>query len=191
MKPGELVLLYSGNLGRGHAVSEFLDAARQLGGAGPRWVFRGGGDNMRAVRAFMNDHPQARVEWFPYVPPERLAETLAAGDVHLVGLGNSWQGLIVPSKVPAAFSAGRPVLMVGGADNEAARWLEESGGGWRVEQGDVTGLLRAVEQAGDAAERARRGRAALDYAREHFDRERNCARIADLLESAAAGRRYL
>jgi glycosyltransferase involved in cell wall biosynthesis len=187
----DLVLMYSGNLGRGHALDGFLEAARRLGAAGPRWAFCGGGARGGEVAAFMARHPQARVQLFPYVPAGRLAETLAAGDVHLVGLRDSWQGLIVPSKVQAAFSAARPVLMVGGRDNEAARWIEESGGGWRAEEGDVDALLAAIEQARDAGERARRGAAALAYAGGHFDREANCARIAGLLESAAGGRPYL
>jgi glycosyltransferase involved in cell wall biosynthesis len=75
---------------------------------------------------------------------------------------------------------------VGRADSDPGRWLEESGGGWRVDQGDVDGLLRALEAAADLAERARRGAAARAYAAEHFDRERNCARLAALLEEAAA-----
>jgi glycosyltransferase involved in cell wall biosynthesis len=187
----DAVFLYSGNLGRGHTLDEFLEAARVLGARGPRWAFCGGGERAGEVAAFRRRQPEARVQSFPYVAPPQLAATLAAGDVHLVSLRGAWQGLIVPSKVQAAFSAGRPVLMVGGGDNEAAQWIAESGGGWRVGEGDVDGLLAAVEQARDAAERARRGQAALRYARERFDPARNCARVADLLESAAAGRGYL
>jgi hypothetical protein len=50
----------------------------------------------------------------------------------------------------------------------------------------VDGLLRALEEAGDPGERARRGQAAAEYARAHFDRDRNTARIAELLEACAA-----
>src|SRR5262249_28697537 len=35
---GDLVLLYSGNMGRGHRFAEFLEAARRLGPEGPRWA---------------------------------------------------------------------------------------------------------------------------------------------------------
>ena len=186
----DVVFLYSGNFGRGHTLDEFLEAARRLGAAGPRWAFCGGGERASEVAELQRRHPEARVQSFPYVPPDRLAETLAAGDVHLVSVRAAWQGLIVPSKVQAAFTAGRPVLMVGGRDNEAAQWTLESGGGWRVDEGDVDGLLAAIEQAGDASERARRGQCARAYARDHFDAARNSARIAGLLESAA-GRRYV
>jgi glycosyltransferase involved in cell wall biosynthesis len=182
----EVVFMYAGHLGRGHTVGEFLEAARRLGPAGPPWAFGGGGPRAAEVADFARAHPEARVQTFPYVPRPRLAQTLAAADVHLASVRGSWQGLIVPSKVQAAFGAARPVLLVAGRDNEAALWVEESGGGWRVDEGDVEGLLRAVEEAGDLDERTRRGQAALAYARAHFDRERNGARIAELLERAAA-----
>ena len=91
----------------------------------------------------------------------------------------------MPSKLQAAFSLGRPVIFVGPRDSEPADWVAESGGGWVVAEGDVDGVVRAVLEAQDPAERSRRGQAALEYSREHFDRDRNTDRLADLLESAA------
>lgn len=185
--PGEIVLLYSGNMGLGHRFSEFLETARRLGPTGPRWAFAGGGVQRGAIEAFARSHPAARVELLPYVPRERLRERLASADVHLASLSTAWQGLILPSKVQAAFSVARPVIFVGPRDNEVSLWTAESGGGWVVAEDDVNGLLAAVEAARDPAERARRGEAALAYAREHFDRARNCERLARLLEERVSG----
>jgi glycosyltransferase involved in cell wall biosynthesis len=138
------------------------------------------------VEAFARARPEARVELLPYAPRERLRESLAAADVHLASLSAPWQGLVVPSKVAAAFAAARPVIFVGPRENESAAWIEESGGGWVVGEGDVLGLLAAVDQAGDAAERSRRGAAALAFARERFDPDRNTDRIARLIEQGGA-----
>ena len=182
---GELVLLYCGNLGRGHRADEFLEAARRLGASGPRWAFAGGGARMDGVRSCAAAAPRARIQVLPYVARAELAALLAAGDVHLCSVRDEWSGLIVPSKLQAAFSASRPVIFVGRADSDPGRWLEESGGGWRVDAGDVAGLLRALEAAADPSERERRGAAARAYAERHFDRSANCARIALLLENAA------
>lgn len=177
-----LVLMYSGNMGLGHRFSEFLEAARRLGRDGPLWAFAGGGKRRGEIESFAAAHPEARVGLLPYAPRERLRESLSAADVHLVSLSRAWQGLIVPSKIQGIFSVGRPALFVGPRENEIAEWIETSGGGWVVAEDDVASLLAAVEQARDAGERGRRGEAALTFAREHFDRERNCARIAALLE---------
>src|SRR5436190_1312515 len=113
----DLILLYSGNMGRGHCFEEILEAARRLGPRGPVWAFVG--DGARA------------------------------------------------------------------AESEIGQWIAASGGGWLIREGDVDSILKAVEQASDPAERARRAHAGLAFARAHFDRQRNCQRIAELLEGAA------
>ena len=181
----ELVLLYSGNLGRSHLLGEFLEAARRLGPGGPRWVFAGGGPQRATVESFRARHPEARVECRPYVDDGELREALAAGDVHLASLAPAFSGVVVPSKLQAAFALGRPLLFVGPRACEAGRWLEESGGGWLVEPGDVEGLLHALAQAGDAAQRHSRGQSALDFARRTFDPRQGVAQLADWLEQAA------
>jgi putative colanic acid biosynthesis glycosyltransferase WcaI len=182
---GETVLLYSGNMGRAHRISEFLEAAGRLGPDGPRWAFVGGGFRRAEVEAFTRDRPGARVELLPYEPRERLRGSLSAADVHLASLSPGWQGLVVPSKVQAAFAVARPVIFLGPRDNEGSSWVEESGGGWVVAEGDVSGLLAAVDQARDPAERTRRGQAGLAFARERFDPSRNTERIARIVEAAA------
>jgi glycosyltransferase involved in cell wall biosynthesis len=183
---GDLVLLYSGNMGRGHRLGEFLEAARRLGARGPRFVFAGGGARRSEVEAFAAAHPTARLELAAYAGDDAHRARLLAGDVHLASLATPWQGVIAPSKLQAAFALARPVLFVGPPDNEAAAWLRESGGGWSVAEGDVDALVGAVAAARDAGERARRGAAASAYARAHFDRERNLARLAACIEASMA-----
>ncbi|KAF0242045.1 MAG: group 1 glycosyl [Planctomycetota bacterium] len=182
---GDLVLMYSGNMGLGHRFREFLEAARRLGRGGPRWAFCGGGKRRAEVEAFARGHGEARVELHPYVARERLGEALAAGDVHLATLDAAWQGLMVPSKIQGIFAAGRPVIFVGGGENELAGWIREAGAGWVVAENDVEGLLAAIAQARDAGERARRGAAARRFAESHFDAATNVARIVRMLEEAA------
>ena len=138
--PDECVLLYSGNMGLGHRLGEFLSAASELGGRGPLWAFAGGGRRRSEVEAFMAAQPSARVQLLPYVAQEDVAASLSAADVHLVSLRSAWQGLIVPSKLQAAFTLGRPVIFVGPRENEAADWVLASGGGWVVAEDDVGGL---------------------------------------------------
>jgi glycosyltransferase involved in cell wall biosynthesis len=119
------------------------------------------------------------------VAQEDLAASLAAADVHLVSLRSPWQGLVVPSKLQAAFGLGRPAIYVGPGDSEPADWIAQSGGGWVAGEGDVGGLLAAVASAASPGERRRRGEAGRAFARAHFDREKGTRRIAELLEEAA------
>lgn len=185
----DLVLMYSGNMGRGHRLGEFLEAARRLR-HDPRvhWVFAGGGKRRDEVDAALAREPGLHARLLPYAPPERLREHLCSADVHLVSLDAAWQGCMVPSKFQGIFAVGRPVIFVGGNDNSLARWISASGGGWVVAEGDVDGVLAAVEAARDPAECARRGRAARAFAGEHFDGTRNIARMIERIESCGAPR---
>ncbi|MDD9936103.1 MAG: glycosyltransferase family 4 protein [Myxococcales bacterium] len=176
-----LVLLYSGNLGLGHRFDEFLEAARQLGTDGPRWGFAGEGRARPEVERFVRQFPELPIEMLPYVPDAQLRDHLCSADVHLVSLDSRWDGLIMPSKLQGSFAVGRPVIFVGSPASDLARWVEESGGGWVVAEGDVDGLIAAIAQAQDRAELRRRGAAAVAYAREKFDRGANVERMVELI----------
>jgi glycosyltransferase involved in cell wall biosynthesis len=184
-EPGRLCLMYSGNMGLGHRFGEFLEAARRLGPAGPRWAFVGDGPRRQEITAFLERGAIDTVQLLPYEPRERLAASLAAADVHLASLSSAWQGAIVPSKIQGSFAAGRPVIFVGPEENEAALWIREAGAGWVVGEGDVDGLVRAVHESESATERLRRGAAASAFARAHFSQQQNCQAIARLLERLA------
>jgi glycosyltransferase involved in cell wall biosynthesis len=183
----DVVFLYSGNMGLGHRFGEFLEAARRLGRGGPRWVFGGGGKRRGEIEAFARSNPEARIEFLDYVPQARLREHLGSADVHLASLDSAWQGLMVPSKLQGSFAAARPVLFVGGRECETTAWIQESGGGWAIDQDDLDGLLRAIDQALNPDERQKRGQAAFEFARKNFQMSENCSRIAELLEGRIKG----
>jgi glycosyltransferase involved in cell wall biosynthesis len=182
----EPVFLYSGNMGLGHRFTEFLEAAQSLGPTGPRWIFCGGGKRRTEIEAFAQTNSAARIELLDYAPKTRLREHLCSADVHLMSLDPAWQGFMVPSKLQASFAVGRPVLYVGGRDCETANWIQESGGGWVVDQNDVPALLAAVAQALDPVERKKRGLAAREFALRHFSRSATCNQLAAMLEAAVA-----
>lgn len=182
-KKDETVFLYSGNMGLGHRLGEFLEAARLLGAKGPRWVFAGGGKRRAEVEAFAKAHPEARIDLMGYAPDELLRTHLCAADVHLASLDSSWQGLMVPSKLQGSFAVGRPVLFVGGRNCETAKWIEESGGGWVVPENDISALILAVKQASNPVEFQARGLAARHFAETYFQKSSNCAQIVSWLET--------
>jgi colanic acid biosynthesis glycosyl transferase WcaI len=182
----DLVLMYSGNMGRGHRFAEFLEAASQLQQERSiRWVFAGGGKRRGEIEEAVRRQPGLNLQILPYAPWERLREHLCSADVHLVSLDTAWQGCMIPSKFQGIFAVGKPVLFVGGRANSLARWIEESGGGWVVPEGDVEALKAAVAAARDPAERGRHGAAARAYAEQHFDGPRNLERLAHWIETCA------
>lgn len=183
----EVVILYSGNLGRGHVVQPALDAALELsrnGQGAPRWVFCAHGARLEEVKRFSATYPEVKIEFLDPVPAGQLAAHLASADLHLASLESSWNGCMVPSKIQGSFAAGRAVLFIGPRSSSPARWIEESGGGWVVEPADaVMGLSAILASADLKAEAQRRGVAAKDYSGRIFDRETNASEVARLLRS--------
>jgi glycosyltransferase involved in cell wall biosynthesis len=179
----DLVLMYSGNMGRGHRFGEFLAAAAQLkSDPSIRWVFAGGGKRRAEVEEAARRDPGLNLRLLPYAPSSRLREHLCSADVHLVSLDASWQGCMVPSKFQGIFAVGKPVILVSSRANSLAQWIESSGGGWVVPENDIGALLAAIAAARDPEERRRRGAAARAFALAHFDAERNLRRLCELLE---------
>ena len=182
----EVVVLYSGNLGRGHVVGPLLEAARAAaaaGATGVRWVFSAYGPRLDEVLAFRAAHPGLPVEILEPVAAGELAAHLASADIHLASLAPTWCGCMVPSKIQGSFAAGRPVLFVGPADSSPALWIAESGGGWCVEADGVAadGIVGILGRPGLKAEAAERGALGLAFARRAFDRETNIRRITEAL----------
>jgi glycosyltransferase involved in cell wall biosynthesis len=178
----ELVLLYSGNLGRGHLVTPLLDAALALHRQGVRnlrWVFTSHGPRSAEVSIFRKRHPDLPLEFMNPVNPEILATHLMSADIHLASLEPAWCGCMVPSKIQGSFAVGRPVLFVGPPASSPARWIESSGGGWVVDGGDpVSGLVELLRGGGLKDEATRRGANAGEFSRRHFDRATNAAAVA-------------
>jgi len=194
---GRLVLLYSGNMGLGHRFGEFLAAAAaRIAERGARsagqgeacdaapvvFAFAGGGRRRADVEAFLREHPGAPVELLPYCPAGDLAVHLRSGDVLLASLEPAWAGCMLPSKVQGILAAGRPVIFVGPPECSLAQWVRQADAGWVVPAGDEAALRAAIRAAADPEERRRRGVSAQAFARRHFDREHNCALIAEVLE---------
>ena len=194
----ELVVMYSGNMGRGHRFEEIFGAAKLLAGSNgleesvdldstarlykalTRFVFFGQGKRKREVLDFAAKHPDCGLELHDYAPADKLREHLQSADIQLASLDGKWTGTMVPSKLQGIFEVGRPVIFIGSRESSIAKWILESGGGWVVEQGDVQGLVSAIDDGRDPIARRVRAEAAVSYAAKHFAKEANISRLVEL-----------
>jgi glycosyltransferase involved in cell wall biosynthesis len=190
------VVGYAGNLGRAHDIATIIDAmtllheqainsfeddvARRI-----NFVFVGGGAQLARLEREALQRRLTNVQFHPYQPRERLAETLGVADVHLVSLNPKLEGLIVPSKFYGIAAAGRPTLFIGAADGEIARLIDETGCGFTVEPGDGKALVdRILQLAGDpelCASLGSRARAAFD---ERWDKRFAVEQWGEVLNAA-------
>jgi len=184
----EFVVAYSGNLGRAHDMHTLLAAAQAMR-ADPTTVFllTGGGANMRALESAARQEGLTQMRFLPYQPRAQLADSLAAGDVHLVMLLPQLEGLIVPSKLYGILAAARPVIFIGDPAGELAQLIAGSRVGFTVACGDGAGLCRALRSLrDDPGERERMGARARALFEERYTLARALARWRSLLTQAAA-----
>lgn len=181
------VVAYSGNLGRAHDGGTIFDAAVALQGRGDiAFVVIGGGHEYARLRERVAAAGLANVRFLPYQPYERLADSMAAADVHLVSLRPELEGLIVPSKFFGVLAAARPVVFVGAPDGELAGVIDAGRCGVVVAQGDGVGLAAAItELAADRGRCVAMGQAGLVLLRERYAREAAHAAWLRLLREVA------
>jgi glycosyltransferase involved in cell wall biosynthesis len=166
-----VVVSYSGNLGRAHDLSSLADAARGLSDLERlRFLIIGGGAGLEPLRNAAAAQHLENMQFAPYQPRERLRESLAVGDIHLIALRPSLEGLIVPSKLYGVLAAGRASVFLGDPDGEVARVLARAACGITVAPGDASALSDALRRLYDDEElRRRMGRNARAVFEQRFD----------------------
>ena len=138
----QLVIGYSGNLGRAHDLDTMLDAATTLkDNPNIRFLFIGGGKLRESLTQEIEARGLSNIVLKPYQPRDQLALSLSVADVHWASLIPSLEGLIVPSKIYGVGAAGRPLIFIGDPDGEAGRLLSEHEAGRVFEPGDVNALV--------------------------------------------------
>ncbi len=182
------VVCYSGNLGRAHEFETLLNAA-QLLRDDPAFVFLiiGDGAKMGSLGQAVEAHELENFRFLPAQPRASLADSLAAGDVHLVSLLPELEGLIVPSKLYGILAAARPAIFIGDPDGEVARVLDRAQCGRVVARGDAPGLvdiLRRLKSDPDLS--AVLGARARQLLVERFGFDRALGQWVSLLEALTA-----
>lgn len=179
----DLVCLYSGNMGRGHRFTEFLEASTRLSGQGVRFVFAGQGKKKSAILDFIMTYPSAPVEVLEYVTSEDLAVHLASADIHFASMDPKWDGTMIPSKLQGIFAIGRPVIFIGSNTNATGKWIAESGAGWVIPPNDISALDGVLRSAKDESLRNKMGEKALLFSKTNFDMETNSKLVAKFFKN--------
>ncbi len=136
----DMIIMYSGNMGKGHSFETILDAARLLVHEKRiRFLFIGDGAKRKEIELFCEKHKLPNCRMLPYQPREKLRESLSAGDIHLISLDSRVQGLIVPSKLAGILAVGRPIIFVGDSQNSVAQAVLNGKCGEVISEVSVTG----------------------------------------------------
>jgi glycosyltransferase involved in cell wall biosynthesis len=190
---GPLVVHYSGTFGLAHEEHTIAQAMRQLRDDSRfRFVFVGGGARRLPLEEFCRAEGICNAEFRSYASRSELSRSFAEGHVGLVTQISRTEGSVVPSKSYGIMAAGRPILYVGPQGATPARLLERHECGWRIEPGDVHGmvrLLRRLEQdRGLVQEAGFRARSAFEKC---YNRPIAVARVLSILGLLEASRSTL
>jgi glycosyltransferase involved in cell wall biosynthesis len=137
---------YSGNFGLAHPLAALIDAAATLAQQAPEihFLLIGEGRGLARVRREIEGRRLPNLRLLPWQPPDRLAESLSAADLHLASMDERAEGMLVPSKVAGALAAGRPCILLGSSGGAAARLIIDHGCGTVLACGDGQGLAQAI-----------------------------------------------
>lgn len=185
----DLGLLYSGNMGRAHSFDSVLALARRLRGERIGFCFAGRGPRAPLVRQAVTA-ADSNIHFAGFAQESELALRLAAADIHLVTLRDSWTGMVVPSKFFGALACGRPVLFAGSPDSTIAHWIESFGVGWVLTEENVEDVAQQLRRFGDdpIAQSELRQRC-FDTYHQQFSRRVQIDRWLEVVMGATAPRR--
>jgi colanic acid biosynthesis glycosyl transferase WcaI len=163
------IVLYSGNMGAKQGLESLAPLAEAFA-SDPRvhFVFCGDGAFRMRLEAMVAHH--ANVTMLPLQPLDRLNELLNAADIHLLPQRASAADLVMPSRLSAMLSSGRPVIATAHPGTQVAMVVE--GRGLVVQPEHPKDLELAVEQlVTDCELRWRLGLAAREFAVEHLGKQ--------------------
>ncbi len=180
------VIQYSGNLGMGHDVFTMCQAMLAMKQDDRiRWVIVGDGVRRQELRDFVDRHGIGNVIMKPYEPRDRLGPLLGLGDVHIVSMSPTFEGVILPSKFYGVLASGRPAIFIGPPRCEVAAVIDEERCGVHVANGNHAGLIDAItylrEDQAECLAMGLRGRRALE---EKYSTENSCSLWWDLIRGA-------
>ena len=129
-----------------------------------------------------------RIRFLPYQPREKLAESLSAGDLHVVSMHESISGCLCPSKLYGILAAGRGVLAVADDSTDLCQTVARDNLGWTCRPGDHEAIARCVAEASERpADCVEIGKRARQLAVSPYDRQVVTEQFKMLLDSVVSG----
>ncbi|KXV16880.1 glycosyltransferase WbuB [Caballeronia megalochromosomata] len=164
-----IVVLYAGNLGAKQGLELITDAASLLQNRRDIvFVVCGNGHARDDLARRAASLPNVRLIGFQ--PNEQFNELMGLADIHLLPQRADAADVVMPSKLGAMLSSGKPVVVT--AAEHTDLWNVVNPVGIVTEPGNAAALSEAIEQlAGDESLRRRLGALGRDYAISSLSKE--------------------
>jgi glycosyltransferase involved in cell wall biosynthesis len=180
------VALYSGNLGLYYDFDTLLGAAELLRDENFRLVLIGGGGKRDQIARAIKERGLSNTLLLPYVPTDRLGDSLIACDTSVVSIAPGIEGISFPSKLYTSLATGRPILAISEERSELRRMIEREDCGRWFRVGDAAGLAAGLrEMMRDPARCERQGENSRRFFDREFTLEAAAAKYAQVFQEAA------
>ena len=129
----ELVIQYSGNMGRTHGLNIIAEAAailEQKGIYGVRWMMCGWGSGKKNFEQICKEKNLQSVVILDPVPRKDLAALISAADISIISFIPEMSGISVPSRMYNILAAGCPIIGITEPDSELAQTIFDDDLGW-------------------------------------------------------------
>ncbi|RED65052.1 glycosyltransferase WbuB [Cohnella lupini] len=165
-KDGDLVVLYSGNMGEKQGLNTILETAEQLRlMSNVHYILCGEGVVKKKLMEQAFAKNLSHVRFLPLQPAEKLNELLNMADVHLLMQKKNASDLVMPSKLTGMLASGRAVIAMAEESTAVYHVIEQSRAGIIVPPEDAGKLAEALlSLAGSADDRNQCGTFAREYA---------------------------
>ncbi len=149
----KLTVLYSGNMGAGHALGGVIEAAALLANEpGIAFVFIGDGLNRPSLEADVAQRKLQNVRFLDYQPHARLPFSLALGDVAIVAQAPGTEHLSLPSKTYSSLAVGSAILALTSPTSDLGRFVIDRGIGEVHSPEDASSIARTLRRLANSPE---------------------------------------
>lgn len=143
----KIIIQFAGNIGRVQGLDKYFSILTKHRFACIAILFIGNGAQLNQLKTIFSTNKINNVFFLP--PKSRTEQNLFLNNCHigLVTLTPGMFGLGVPSKVYNILSAGKPILFIGDANAEIARYIKKYDVGWAFtwdEQDEIIGFLNSL-----------------------------------------------
>jgi colanic acid biosynthesis glycosyl transferase WcaI len=184
LQSDDIVVLYSGNMGRKQGLEMLVEAARRLQPESRiHFVLCGEGAVRRELEAQADG--LSNVRFLPLQPVGTLNLLLNLADIHVLPQRAGAADLVMPSKLTGMFASGKPVIAAAPADTEVGRLISRLG--CLTPSEDAQALAAAILRlARDPAERRRLGSLGKAYADQNLSKDIVLTNLFQRLQTLAA-----
>lgn len=181
----KFIILFSGNIGLLQDLSTVMNAAEKLKVYKDiLFLFIGEGGSLNKLRTIVSQKKLYNVKFLSYQPKEKFPYSLNASDISIIALEKGVEGLAVPCKTYGILASGRAVLGLVGKNCEVADVIKNAECGFRVDQGDVDGLVEKIKYIYENPEILKiMGENSRKYFEKHFTRSQMTSKYYKILEN--------